>query len=585
MADNTYPRGVNSLINAYTNQNSSILGGALMGSSSSLAPGGSWWRKRQEQYVLMEAAANGSIFKDNRKWQRYLEERDLHEKTICIINPTGRICDFYASHLYPGYLSPTGYPDAANVPLAIPIVNADDNVKNAIAQLWTWGNWQNAMIVWIRTCAALGDGPIEIVDNVTEGKVYAMPVRPEFITDIRVNDVGDVKYYVKQLQVWDDDDEEYYQYTREVSLKTINTYKNGELFGYNGNPASYPNPYGFVPLVWCKHRDPGVGIFPGHPAVRDWGKIEELNSDITWVRAFIRKQALTPQILTGMGEITPYITEEDGSIFDIENMLLMTSSEDGHVQKIEGNLSIGDALKTIDLARAELQEDHPELKAHSDFTKMSQATGPATQNILGNITNLVSLVSKTYDKATEDVHRMMVSIAGHRANEQKGGWAQLTQEQRKFLPYSLKSMTNGQLEFAIAPREVSVMSEYDLAETDRQKYIAMAAAARAGMPFSWYLKQKGYKPEQIQEILDEQEKQFDKELERAAKLQTASLGVAATLMPQIGKDAMLSNVAIIGSKTSAPSSATTPPKQPQKPGSQTTSTNSIAKSITSQQTN
>jgi hypothetical protein len=238
-------------------------------------------------------------------------------------------------------------------------------------------------------------------------------------------------------------------------------------------------------------------------------------------------------------------------------------------------------LDSLKVLRAEIDEDHPELRAHADFKNMSQSTGPATKNILSNITNLVRLASMPYDKATVDLHKMLLAIAGQRANERRGGWQDLNDEQKKFLPYTLESLKKGELDFIIAPRDAEPKSPLALAEEKRQRYISIAAGTRAGVPLEWQLKQEGFSAKEIQEIFDLQEKEFKRELRWAKELQEASAGASATLQPQIGKDAVIGGTQIIGKS----SRANEPNKKPVNPGSQTTDANSTAKSITSQQTN
>lgn len=450
-----------------------------------LQPANSTYARRMEQYFLMQSAYDGDIFVDNQRWRPYLLERDLHEKTMCVINPTQRLCDFYAGSIYPGgYLSSTGYPVIPNVPLAIPIVTSDAKIRAAIGQIWQWSNWEENLEDWIRMGAILGDAPVEIVDDVASGKVYPVIVRPEFITDVKIDDRKNVTEYTKELYVREPntDTEQYYLYTRTITKEKIFTYKNHKEFGYNGLPPVYDNPYGFVPLVWVKHRDPGKGILPGKPAVRDWRKVEELNSDYTRLRMYIRKQALTPMLLAAMGEITPPISEVDGEEIDIEDMMILTAAADGTVYKLEGNLELKSAFDGIRMQMEEIDQDHPELKAEENIKQMSQITGPASQDLLGNVVRNVKSASKSYDRATKSMHQQMLAIAGMRANEGAEGWADLSPQQKKFLPFNLDSFVNGDLEFSIAPRDALPRSEFDRAKMREQRYLTYAAGERANIP-------------------------------------------------------------------------------------------------------
>ena len=401
----------------------------------------------------MQAAYDGQIFLDNQKWRAYLRERDLHEKTICVLNPVQRLADFYAASIYPGYLSSTGYPVVPNSPLAIPIVTEDAKIRAAIGQIWQWSNWEENMINWIRMGATLGDAPVEIVDDVEGGKVYPVVINPSLITQVELDDRKNVTSYTLSKSVPNPDGTTY-NYSRTITKETISTFKDYSPFGYDGNPAVYPNPYGFCPLVWVKHRDPGQGILPGRPAIRDWRKVEELNSDYTRLRMFIRKQALTPMLLAAMGDISPPVSEVDGEELDLEDMFILTAAADGKVHKLEGNLQLGEAFNAIRLQMEEIDEDHPELKAEEKLADMSQVTGPASQDLLGSARRNVKMACQAYDRATKSLHQMLIAIGGMRANQGLGGWEDLSPQQQKFLPFDLDSFVKGDIEFTIAPREV-----------------------------------------------------------------------------------------------------------------------------------
>jgi hypothetical protein len=488
-----------------------------------LQPKNGVYSRRMEQYFLMQSAYDGDIFLDNQRWRPYLRERDLHEKTMCVINPTQRIADFYAATIYPGYLSDTGYPVVNNTELAIPLVTRNDAIRRAVGQLWSWSNWEENLIDWIRMGATLGDAPVEMVDDTAAGKVYPIIVRPEFITDVEFDERKNVIAYTKSLQVWDKEAEEFFLYTRVIDKERIITYRNNKEFGYNGMPAEYDNPYGFCPLVWVKHRDPGRGILPGKPAVRDWRKIEELNSDYTRLRMYIRKQALTPMLLAAMGDISPPVSEVDGEEIDIEDMMLLAAAADGSVHKLDGNLELASAFDGIRIQMQEIDDDHPELRAEEAMKQMSQVTGPASQDLLANVVRNVKLASKAYDRATKSMHQQLLAIGGMRANEGASGWSDLTEQQKKFLPFDLESRDRGDLDFTIAPRAALPQSEFELAQTRQAKYQAYLAGKNAGIPLVVQFEDEGMEDEDITHILSEQDKERARDLayqERVLELES-----------------------------------------------------------------
>lgn len=123
-----------------------------------------------------------------------------------------------------------------------------------------------------------------------------------------------------------------------------------------------------------------------------------------------------------------------------------------------------------------------------------------------------------YDQGQIKLHRMMVAIAGLRANQGQYGWSNLDDRQKKFLDFDLSSYAKGDLNFSIKRREVVEMSEYDLAETRRNKFIAMAAGTHAGIPLLFQLKKDGYTPDDIAEITKLQEEEFQTQLRRDGEI-------------------------------------------------------------------
>jgi len=486
------------------------MGSELFGSYKSrwynfenINPANSTYEKRLFQYYVMQNALDNTIFVDNKKWGPYLKQRDLHPKTICVKNPFSRVVSFYASHIYPGYLSSTGYPVANNIPLAIPLSDkTPDELRRAIGQIWQWGNWESNITTWITYCASLGDGPVEATDDLTRGQVYPTVLRPEQITDVKFDPRGNVIEYEKVIEVWDPDKQEYYTKKKQVTKTEIRTFRNDDPYGYEGLPPVYENPYGFCPLVWCKHNDPGVHLLPGKPAIRDWRKIEEYNSDYTRLRMYLRKQSVSPNLLAGMGTVNPPTSELDGSPILLEDMFLLVASENGSVHKLDGNLDIAQTVGVLKDTWQEILDDHPEITVYAYLKTLSQTTGPAVGKSLGDLVHAVRQASKNYDHATISLFRMLVAIGGMRANEraQGTGWAVLNEQQKKFLSFNMDSYAKGDLDFTINPRPVIELTEYDQAITNREKYISYAAAMRADIPLKYVLIKEGYSEEDLTEI-------------------------------------------------------------------------------------
>ena len=243
-------------------------------------PGGEYGRgefvQRLTHYQHLWARYKNSIFEDQLFWAAYRRQYGMYRHTRSVYNPVTRLVDFYAGIIYPGVLSTDGRRLPDGVQLAIPL--AEDiapELRLAIGQLWQWSNWQTGKSLFVRYGSALGDVAVEVVDEVDRGKVTFDILRPELVKELELDGTGNVKAYTLEWQAHDREAGDYL-YAKRVDDAMIAEYRDGELYQYDENiPAERANPYGFAPLVWCKHRDEGGDH--GEPAIRNLTRIDELN--------------------------------------------------------------------------------------------------------------------------------------------------------------------------------------------------------------------------------------------------------------------------------------------------------------------
>jgi hypothetical protein len=463
--------------------------------------------RRVAHYTFLWNAYLNTIFVENNKWEGYLARRGLYKRTICVYNPVRRLVDFYAAQVYPGLLSEDGSPMVTEYGVtrstAIPL-SGDTPIplRKAIAQCWQWSNWQENMGLWITYCAAVGDGPVEIIDDWERGKIEANVLWPGDITDVRFDLTGNVISYTKEIPYIDENTNEYHVMTKVVNKKKIETFRDEEPFGFNGLPASYDNPYGFCPMVWNKHRGFGHNVLPGSPAVRDWTKIEELNSQVAQINAYIRKQSVSPQILAGVGEVVPLPLVVDGKEVDPDDLLLLLAERVGSVQSLQGNLNLEAARGQARDQLAEIEADHPEIVMYHMMRQMSNVSGEAIKRLMGDVLGLIRLTTQGYDRRSISLFQMMVAIGGMRVKEgqisRKSGWRDQTEAQKLFLPYNLESYRRQELNFAILERSLTPPTELEQSNATLMRYNAIGAGIDAGFPRDWQLHIEGTTDESIQ---------------------------------------------------------------------------------------
>lgn len=451
--------------------------------------------ERRRQYALGWNAYTNEVFNVMAGWPDYAKKAHLYPRTKAIYNPVTRLVDFYGSHIYPGVLTT----DGDNLPdgeiLAIPLAkDTPDEIKEALGQLWQWSNWNINKDLWVVWCASMGDCPVEAVENVGRGKVRAKVIPPSHVIDFeRDHDAPDnIISYVIEYKYFDRTDDQIYTYRKTVDRDNIREFRNDRPFDY-GNGVAYDNPYGFAPLVWNSHRN--IGTVPGATAVRSWRKVEMLNSLASEVSKYISVQSKTPTMVFGDGKVTSAF--EDATKTDEDSITLLKMAGSGSVSSISGNLELAAAEVRIASMIAEIEHDHPEVTMYSQLRSMGQITGPAAELLMGDVKGNVTRARAGYDSASERLFKMLMTMGGMRANERKGGWANLTPQQEKFLPFNLESFERGDLEFSITSRPLLPKTNQQYWAEQDAKFTAIKKGIDAGFPMTYQEAQNGMNDDDV----------------------------------------------------------------------------------------
>lgn len=428
-----------------------------------------------------------SIFDDPAVWVRYRSRYGLYRYIRPIYNPVRRLVDFYAGIIYPGVLATDGKRLPNGTSLAIPL--ADDikpALRNAIGQLWQWSNWQSGKNLMVRYGAALGDVGVEVVDEVDRGKVTFDVLWPGLIKDLEIDSTSNVKAYAIEYDA-EDDAGKSYTYRKEVDSERIAEFKDGDLYQYDpGIPAERVNPYGFAPLVWCKHTD--LGGDHGSPAVRNVGKIDELNEIASHAHDRAHGVLSSPIVASGKNaqSLTDAKLQASRGPTQDENgrqapetgrmqVKVIRAEEGGAMASVQ--LPEGEALHYMERLILEIEDDHPELVMYKQLRAMSQVTGPGAEAMVGDSSSYILDARSNYDTQEIKKTQMAVAIAGWRANG--GGWGRtLTRQQQAFLPFNLDSYQSGDLDFEIMAR--SLLPQASLTPDERR--VLMDEADRGFAP-------------------------------------------------------------------------------------------------------
>lgn len=437
-----------------------------------------------------------SIFDDVTTWQAYRRQYGLYRYIRPIYNPVRRLVDFYAGIVYPGVLATDGKKLPDGTPLAIPLAqDIDPQLAGAIGQLWQWSNWQTGKNLMVRYGAALGDVAVEVVDEVDRGKVTFDIIWPGMITELDLDATGNVKRYAIEYDA-EDDEGNAYTYKKEVDSRTIAEFRDGELWQYDENiDAERPNPYGFAPLVWCKHTD--LGGDHGSPAVRNIGKIDELNEIASHAHDRTHAVLSSPMVVSGKGvqALTSEALEAKRAatadmtnpVAGRESVKVFKAEEGGAVSAVQ--LPEGEAMGYMEKLLAEIEDDHPELTMYNELRAMSQVTGPAAERLIGDAAAYIQDARANYDTQSIKLFQMAIAIAGWRANT--GAWgSSLTRQQQAFASYDLTSYNAGALDFEILPRPLIP----SVGKSTDEKRVLMEAGERGFMPREKVIEELGGDP-------------------------------------------------------------------------------------------
>jgi hypothetical protein len=406
-------------------------------------------------------------------WNRIRTRSRYYRYTRPIFNPTRRLVDLYAGVIWPGVLTADPEDMPSNTQLAVPLPKSVPLVmRKAMDQIWQWSNFAAQRYSLIRFGAALGNVLVEIIDDVDKGKVTFDIVHPSYLKELNLDQGSFVKSYTVEYKYEDRDDGKDYTYRRTVTPETISTFRDAEPYAYYGNPASYPNPYGFAPAVWVSHAN--IGSMFGLPAVRNVSKIDELNSLVSHANDQIHKVLGAPIILALHNPDAPMPDQKggaNGSTTVSETIAADPTRES--IQYIEANVGAavhsinlpeGQSLKHVEALLSEVERDHPELSLWHAMREMNQVSGIAVSRLFGDAQAYISEAAGSYDTALVRLMQMGIAIAGMRQSEGAGGWSDENYQRAKFSTFDLDSYRKGDLDFYIMPRPLVPLTEQEAAQ-------------------------------------------------------------------------------------------------------------------------
>jgi hypothetical protein len=405
--------------------------------------------------------------------------------------------------------------------------STDEEIVAGVAQLDQWSQWKSESTKIKRYAAATGNVLVEGVDDLERGKVYHKCTWAGHVKEIKLNATGDVQGYTIEYQVWDPGPKRFFNFQKVVTKEEYRYFYDEKPWTPPGKTGPVEtNDYGFVFAVWVRHTD--EGYIYGVPACRDFDKVDNVNSLASHIDDFIHRDIESPKIIGANGDIVPiigaYKDPQTGVLYPQDPRLnwvvLKADTNRGavSVHDLSGILKLGEASPELQRQLESFEKDYPELQVDSIMRDKAQLSGAALERMLGPAQNRLDGVQPGYNQQLIKFRQMGLSVAGMRANG--GGWTNLTEQQKSFLPFNLKSYERGQIDFNITMSKLVHETEAEKVDTQKKKADLAVVLMDVGVDGLEAMQVAGYTEEKAQEILgraDAEEKARQDEFEEAAK--------------------------------------------------------------------
>ncbi len=445
------------------------------------------------------------------------EDQSLYEYVRSIYSPAHRLGEFWATHLYGGTLDPLAGPGDV-VPSAIPIITDNDDLRPALARLWSISNWQVHKETASRFGSVMGDVFLTVEDDPVRRLVRIRVIDARTMFDVEKDMLGNIRGYViaemrpdprldlltqsgtipvpyvmyKEVCRRQGDEVVFETFLDNIPWDWNDPDRNGRMpRGPGGTPAPlWIEDYGFVPMVHIQHKD--IGLFWGLSEM--FGllpKLYELDDQASKLGDYVRKAVDSPWLFCGVNAddvtITQNNTREQPN--DTQSMgrqrvpIIYTGEPNAKAQPLIAPLNLEAVLSNIQSIMRVIEQEHPELTADLALAT-GDASGRALRVAREKAEALVVQRRAVYDDALRRIHQMALSIGA-----QKGypGYEKFSQD----------SYEKGELDHTIGPRPVFALNEYDRLQQEMEKAKLVETLCRAGMPIESAMIRAGFTDEDI----------------------------------------------------------------------------------------
>ncbi len=487
----------------------------------------------------------------------------LYGYTRTVFNPIYRLVEFHTSHIIGGSLDPDAG-DGTKVKSALPIETKRPAVRKGLARLWRDSEWLIRKDIWVRHGASMGDTILKGCDDPERGRITMEIIHPGSLTWVeREGGTGRVLGYTREEKRHDprrapsrpsgspyatdanrsagtvDYREDagietgpdgkprvWYETRLNNVLYDWRTRPDGQPYGEEGNEGAEPRwtvPYGFIPIVITQHMPVGLdwGLAEGHPVLEKVFEVADSGSNLgDHVRRILNETALVAGASPADLVISASPREDttgNPQSGRTKRALLGIPDPDVKVLFLTQDMDLAAVSGHVAALKSDINEDFPELD--TDLWKTGDPSGRAMRLARQRAEMKVQQRRTGYDRDLEALQRMCLAIGGIRGYDDYTGLATDDPFNDKVVEHSIGHRP------VFAPDPIDDIMEGDAFWTMVQK------AVSAGVPLEVVLRREGWSEEDINEILDAQElnqqKQLDMVQQRMAMAGDAESGDGA----------------------------------------------------------
>lgn len=482
---------------------------------------------RRLRYALQWAFWQNDAYRNVHAWsQRMRSDYGMYRHVRHIYNPSHRIGEFFVCHTFNGPIDAKAG-NGAEAPSSIPIHFGKElgkkegvAIREGIAKLWQDSRWQSAKSTWVRNGAVMGDSPLLVEDDPTEGKVRLKPIHPSTLKWVDVNSEGRVVASIREESRYDpaglkslrnvlgDDPVSSVKrvtYTQEMMLSgdgvEVRTYLDGRPYDWGEGPegavqwlARWPA----VPLVLTQHIPIG-GMFGMAEAHSTLPKIREADDQVSKLNDQIRKLVECPWLFTGLTQAdvnTAVKANRTASTSDNpENsrqsmVALYAADPKSRAHALVADMKIGEVSAHIGTILDEIEKDHPELR-YDRLVVSGALSGTALRKSRQSAETKLRERRAEYDGSLAYAQALALSIgsiAGY-AGYPRGG--------------SVESFRSGRFLHEIGDRPVFAVDALDRREEDMAEANAVKVWVEAGIPLETALRRVGWSEEDVLKVVEQ----------------------------------------------------------------------------------